>query len=694
MQTVDDARSPEPRAASRLGFRAFLVATTGLGFAVTVVSLRHVGWGDWTRLGLAGAVIVGLLLIGELRPLVTAGAVDPNGIPVSTAFVFALMLRWGVGPAIVAQATGYILADIVKRRQAWRTIFNIAQQSLSFGAAWLVLAACGVAAHLDAPVAMDQRVLLAVVAAAPAYFLVNEVLVVRAVTLHDGSSLRAMLRAEGPYDALVTGSLLGLAPLVVIAAERGAAFVPLLLLPLGAVYRTASLSVQKEQQSQHDALTGLPNRKLLQARTVEALAEAARDGTSVALCLLDLDRFKEINDTLGHPAGDRLLAHVAQRLQSRLRDGDTVARLGGDEFVVLLTAVSGAAEAAEAAARVAAALDQPFTLDGVRVDVATSMGIALYPEHAGDHETLLQRADVAMYVAKQRHSGTHLYDAASDVSSVARLGLLGELRHALAGDELLLHYQPKVALPSGVVVGVEALVRWQHPTRGLLAPDEFLHLAEQSGLDRLLTSRVLALALAQTRAWYAEGLVLPVSVNISAADVLDPGFVDALCARLGEHGVAPAALVLEITERGVLDDAPVAAENLARLDALGVGLSLDDFGTGYSSWAHLVRVPVSEVKVDRSFVARLGNDALATTVVRSVVDLGHALGVRVVAEGVETAETWDALSAMGCDEAQGWVISRALPAPEATAWLRRHLSVGRGFTVRPVPAAVPLHAVG
>lgn len=248
--------------------------------------------------------------------------------------------------------------------------------------------------------------------------------------------------------------------------------------------------------------------------------------------------------------------------------------------------------------------------------------------------------------------------------------MVGELRRALVTEELLLHYQPKVALPGGEVVGVEALVRWQHPTRGLVPPDDFLPLAEASGLERLVTTRVLALALAQARAWHDLGLHVPVSVNVTAADLLDPDFLPALRAGLAEHGVAPAGLVLEITERGVLDDAPVAAATLAGLARLGVGLSLDDFGTGYSSLAHLVRVPVTEVKIDRSFIANLGTDALATTVVRAVIDLGHGLCVQVVAEGVEDRETWETLTAMGCDQPQGWLVSRALPPVEATRWLR------------------------
>jgi diguanylate cyclase (GGDEF)-like protein len=652
-----------------LGFRLYLIACLLAGGVVIGRCLADAGVQGLAQLGPAGAVVVALLLLGELRPLVTAGA-DPNGIPISTAFVFALLLGWGLEPAVLAQAVSYLVADTLKRRPAWRTLFNIAQQTLSFGAAWCVLWLFGVGASGGAVVTMTPHVLLGVAAAVPAYFVVNELLVVRALSLHAGTPFRQQLREEMGYDALVTGSLLGLAPLIVIAAERGAVFVPLLLLPLGAVYRTASLSVQKERQAQHDALTGLPNRKLLQSRAEEALAGAARTGATVAFCLLDLDRFKEVNDSLGHPAGDQLLRHVANRLVSQVRPGDTVARFGGDEFGILLPHVADAAEASAIVRRVTAALETPLVVDGVRIDTQASAGIALHPAQAKDVATLVQRADVAMYVAKQRHSGVHLYDVAEDASSVARLGMVGELRRALVTEELLLHYQPKVALPGGEVVGVEALVRWQHPTRGLVAPDDFLPLAEASGLERLVTTRVLALALAQARVWHDLGLHLPVSVNVTAADLLDPDFLPELQAGLAEHGVAPAGLVLEITERGVLDDAPVAAATLAALARLGVGLSLDDFGTGYSSLAHLVRVPVTEVKIDRSFIANLGTDALATTVVRAVIDLGHGLCVQVVAEGVEDREAWETLTAMGCDQAQGWLVSRALPPAEATRWLR------------------------
>jgi diguanylate cyclase (GGDEF)-like protein/PAS domain S-box-containing protein len=423
-----------------------------------------------------------------------------------------------------------------------------------------------------------------------------------------------------------------------------------------------------KHQAAHDALTGLPNRPLLQDRLEQALRTAPRDNVSVALLLLDLDRFKEVNDSLGHPAGDEVLRQVAQRLQQLLRASDTVARLGGDEFALVLPGAT-ADDAAVVAAKAIRALQQPLTIEGQVIEIGGSIGMVVFPEHGRDVDTLVRRADVAMYAAKREAGGYAFYLADQDEDFSARLTLAAELRQALAHEAFELHYQPKISIGSGQVTSVEALVRWRHPTRGLLPPSAFVAVAEQTGLVRPLFELVLRQAIQQGQAWRAAGIALTVAVNLSMRNLQD----DALPARverlLAELGGAPDWLSFEITECMLMTNPDHTIPLLRQLDALGIRLSIDDFGTGYSSLAHLARLPVSEIKIDRSFVADMETNATNMLVVRSIVDLAHNLGLRVVAEGVERPETLDYLARLGCDEAQGYLIARPLPPPALAAWL-------------------------
>jgi diguanylate cyclase (GGDEF)-like protein len=514
-----------------------------------------------------------------------------------------------------------------------------------------------------------------VAVAAMAYFAVNNMLVSGAVALHERVTLIKASRLDFGYQVLVHLALLGLSPLMVVAMARSAAFIPLIILPFIAVYLNASGSVRREHQALHDALTGLPNRKLLIMRTEEALALAGGSQSSVervGLFLLDLDRFKEVNDTLGHPTGDRLLQIVAHRLTHSVRPGDLVVRLGGDEFAVLLPTVRDAQAAREVAARLRAALSEPVRLDGLSFDLEASVGIALHPDHAPDFELLLQRADVAMYVAKEGRRGVEIYSPTRDRNSPARLGMLGDLRRAIDRGELELHYQPKIGLDDERVAGMEALVRWRHPGRGLICPEEFLPIAEQTYLMRAITQYVVGAALGQVAQWWRDGLKVQVAVNASGRDLLDTGLADTIAAGLAEHGLPIEAIQLEITERILMNEPAYAGDTLAELARLGIPLSLDDFGTGYSSLVRLKRLPVEEIKIDSSFVQRLtdpaGDDLV---IVRSIIDLARTLGLRSVAEGVEDAETAQLLREMGCDAAQGWYLGRPMDSAKATAWLHR-----------------------
>jgi diguanylate cyclase (GGDEF)-like protein len=428
-----------------------------------------------------------------------------------------------------------------------------------------------------------------------------------------------------------------------------------------ALYRiVAGASRRLRHQALHDALTGLPNRTLLHRRAERDL----RGDDPAAMLLIDLDRFKEVNDTLGHDYGDALLVEVAERLSAALRRGDTLARFGGDEFAVLVAGAPDRAAVIELAGRLQEALRRPFALRGVAVELEASIGVALYPEHGTTAGRLLQRADVAMYEAKRGGHGIVTYTAERDPYSEDRLGLLAELRRAIERDELVLHYQPKVSLRTGELTGVEALVRWQHPIRGLLGPDEFVPLAERTGAAADLTRWVVDHALAQCAAWREDGIDLPVAVNLAAANIVDITLPDAIGALLERYGVSAERLECEISEHTVMADPVRATAVLGGLRELGVGLSLDDFGTGHSSLSYLKRLPLDEVKIDRSFVAGMADDDNDAVIVRSTIDLARNLGLRVVAEGVETAEVMDALRELRCDVAQGYHISRPLPAGE------------------------------
>ena len=423
-------------------------------------------------------------------------------------------------------------------------------------------------------------------------------------------------------------------------------------------------------QALHDPLTGLPNRELFADRVGQAIRTADRELRPAALLLLDLDRFKDVNDTLGHHHGDQLLIEVGQRLCDLLREADTVARLGGDEFAVLLPGAT--AEGASAVAdKLRTVLQQPLTIDGVALDLDASIGIAVYPEHRTDAAELLQHADVAMYMAKQAHVGFLVYDPTVDQHSPKRLALLGGLRRALERDELVLHYQPKADLGSGAVHSVEALVRWQHPDHGLLGPGEFIPLAERTGLIHPLTHWVLNAALDQAARWQRGGLRLSVAVNVSTRCLLDPAFPDQVAGQLATWQVPADLLVLEITESAVMADPARALDVLRGLHTLGVGLAVDDFGTGYSSMAYLKELPVDELKIDRSFVIQMAVSASDAVIVRSTIDLGHNLGLRVVAEGVETQHAWQQLSELGCDIAQGYYLGRPMPAADLEQQLRQ-----------------------
>jgi diguanylate cyclase (GGDEF)-like protein len=474
-------------------------------------------------------------------------------------------------------------------------------------------------------------------------------------TIGEDTAVAAM--KAGAHDYIMKGSLKRLVP----AVDRE--------------LREAEVRLERRQADEmirylayHDGLTNLPNRTLLLDRLQQAILAGQREKKSVAFLLMDLDRFKEINDTLGHHRGDLLLQQVGKRIRDMLRESDTIARLGGDEFAMLFpgTSMKGALLAAQ---KILESLESPFVIEGITINMEASIGAATFPEHGANADTLMQRADVAMYMAKQTGSGYAVYDPRFDLHSPRRLALMGELRSAIQDGQLFLYYQPKIDLRTRRMMGVEALVRWQHPEHGFIPPDQFIAPAERTGLIKPLTFFVLNAALQQWKNWHQAGWEIPIAVNLSARNLQDPQLQDQITEMLETYDVVSGFLGLEITESVIMADPTHAMETLKYFSQLGISRSIDDFGTGYSSLGYLKKLPVDEIKIDRSFVMDMAVDEDDAVIVRSTIDLAHNLGLSVVAEGVENQETWDRLAALGCDAAQGYHISRPMPSEELTRWL-------------------------
>ncbi|GGX81347.1 putative bifunctional diguanylate cyclase/phosphodiesterase [Streptomyces hiroshimensis] len=633
----------------------------------------------WSLAVLTGLIVAHLVALGRDRWWGGTGS--------GAALTLAVLLLYGWLPAVLI-SIAVVLLVATARRHRWRqALLHGAVDILGIGAAGLALAVCGVVSTVERPWLPDEWPLTAIPKVALAAFMY--LAVTRALlwySMAPRAGLSTIARTALVRQALVGGALLGIAPLIAVVADHAPLLLPLFAVPLIALDSTLWIARARAEEQLRDPLTGLPNRQWLLERTWSALDEAERAGTRSALVLIDLDRFRSVNDTLGHLAGDRLLLQIAERLRLALPRDAEAARLGGDEFAVLLPTADSLTSAQRVARSLVAALGSPLDLDGLTLVLEASAGVAVYPDHALDAEGLLRRADVAMYQAKRDRSGVEVYEARRDGNTPDRLGLLGDLRRALDAGDVELHYQPKVGF-DGHVEGLEALVRWVHPERGRVSPDEFIAIAESSGLMPRLTEYVLETALGQVAKWRAMGLEVPVAVNVSPRDVHTPGFAGSVAARLARHGVPAGALQLEITEHVLLEDPQRAADTLAGLTGHGVKMSLDDFGTGYSSLVHLRRLPVSELKIDRSFVARLAIDNEDAEIVRCTLDLAHSLGLLVVAEGVEDDETWERLRDLGCDAVQGWLVAAAMPPDETTAWLRLRNESGWHREVDRVAAA-------
>ncbi len=614
--------------------------------------------------------LAALVLVGEAYPIVISrGEDDVDEVTISATFILGLAMVgpvWLLLPAPILAAT---VDDVRRRKEMRKLVFNCAQLVLTAVATRAAFCLLSGRDYLADPAPTTLRDVFAALGAGAVFFIVNNGLTGTVVAIAMDQPILPHLREDARLQLSTSGVLLSFAPVIVVASDFSLLLMPLMLLPIFAVHRSAGLAAERERQALHDGLTGLPNRVFLHERTTRLLGEAERTGGVTGILLIDLDHFKEINDTLGHYVGDQLIREVGERLRSVLREGDTVARLGGDEFAVLTTRLSGPDDAIQVATRLLEALAEPMTIDGARLDVQASIGIAISPDHGSDAQTLLQRADVALYAAKEERGRASLYEPEGDLHSPEKLALLGELREGIPSGQLRVHYQPKCDAKTGVLVGLEALVRWEHPVRGLVPPDEFIPVAENTGLIGALTLEVLEQALRQARLLRDAGHALGVAVNLSVRVLTDLDLPRQVAGLLGRFGVPADALTLEVTESTIMVDPVRTMQVLGLLRDIGVVLSIDDFGTGYSSLAYLKRLQAHELKIDKSFVTGMATNSNDAVIVRSTIELGHNLGLRLVAEGVEDPGTWTMLKALGCDVVQGYYLSRPMPASALLDWL-------------------------
>ena len=657
----------EPASAPAL--RPFLGVVLGLGVAVVVLSLLdpvRPGGAPWATYAFLAVAVV----IGELRPIVVPRGDTTDSITVSTTLALVLALLGPLWLAIAAQTVGVVLDDLRSRKDAVKVGFNVAQYAVTLAVARGVFCVITGEPFLGSSAVELPEQLVAALLAGGAYFLVNNSLIGTVVALAARLPVLRVLREDIRFQLATAGVLLTFAPVVLAVLQTSLWLLPLTLLPLQAIYLSAHLAAQREHEALHDGLTGLGNRELLRLRMRTAMAH--EPGGHVLL-LVDLDHFKEINDTLGHPVGDDLLREVAGRLRGALREGDTVCRLGGDEFAVFVPR-DGSVDGMDRAARVLEGLEVSFLVDGARLDVDASIGVALHPEHGEDVDVLLQRADIALYAAKAERSTARLYDPETDVHTRERLALATQLRDALTAGDLFCVYQPQVRADTGETVGMEALVRWQVTPDRVLMPDAFLAVAENTGLVRPLTLAVLHTALADAATWRAAGHDLTLAVNLSARHLTDLDLPGQVADLLAHSATQASSLVLEVTETAIMSDPARALAVIDALRALGVRIAVDDFGTGYSSLSYLHRMAVDELKIDKSFVTGLGLGEGNASIVRSTIELGHSLGLKLVAEGVEHEQSYDLVRDWGCDQVQGYLVSRPLPAAAVLPWLRARVS--------------------
>ncbi|GAB3597698.1 hypothetical protein GCM10027446_26220 [Angustibacter peucedani] len=691
---------------SRLG--VYVAAVTVLGTVLAALALR---FSDLPGLLSSTPKPVWLLavglLLGELTPIpVARGDDETSDVTMSTTFAVAMVATGPFALLLLVHTLAVAVDDLRTRRSPVKVAFNFGQYAISLVAARAAF--CAVAGHDLLGGFTDFRAtdLIASLVAGFTFVMINNGLVAVVVALASDQPVLEMLRDDLAFKLETSSVLLGLAPAAAVLAQTSGWMLPLLALPVLAVRRSAALAVARQTQAMRDALTGLGNRERFFGRTERLLGAAARTGDPLAVLMIDLDHFKDINDTLGHQVGDRVIQAVGRRIQHAGGDGGCVARLGGDEFAVALPGV-GADDAGAAAEGLLADIVRPLQVGGTRLVIQASVGIAM-AEPGLDVTTLMQRADIALYEAKRDRARWCLYDVDAAPTTPERLSLLADLRDAIDHGQISVHFQPQVALVGGRVSGAEALARWEHPTRGAIAPEEFIALAEHAGLIDQVTDLVLEETLAALASWSSIGLACRVSVNLSARQLADLSLPERLRHALRRHGVGAGQLTVEVTESSIMGDPRRAGQILHELRQEGIRIAVDDFGTGYSSLAYLQRLDVDELKIDRSFVQSMGVIARDDVLVRSIIELAHNLGLSVVAEGVESQAHVERLRELDCDAVQGYHLGRPMDRDLMTAWLRRDLllesetaqphGVAPALTAvpssGPIPAVVPNHPAG
>jgi diguanylate cyclase (GGDEF)-like protein len=660
-----------------------LMLATGVLISVPAIMIEipQVPWLSWDTS--ACYMLAVLLFAGELRSLTL---IRPRGEPaevtISTTFAVALAVIGPVSLALLAQTVAVVFDDIGRRSVSpLKVLFNIGQYLVTILATRAVFVFASQHDFLGPRTELTARDVLPVLLAAATYFTVNELAVAEVLALHAGRNLSAVLVEELRVQGAASAILLGLSALAAIAANFSPFVLPLLIIPFLGVEHNAWIAARRQHEAMHDGLTGLPNRQTVHDRVKELARRSPPH--RFAVMLLDLDHFKEVNDTLGHHAGDVLLREVADRFRHAVPEGVTVARLGGDEFAVLVPDPPDAGAVQALAETIHGYLQEPVVAEGVRIGVQASIGIALFPEHASSADMVLRRADVALYTAKENRGETQVYRPEIDQHSVLQLSLSGDVHGAIDRGEFETHFQPQMDVRTGEVVAIEALLRWYHPTHGLIPPDVFIPLAENNGSISELSKLAVCSALEAFSMLRTHGHDLGVAVNIPARMLSSPELPTWINQVLIATNVPTSRLTIEVTESAIMGDSKRAMRVLCDLRDIGVRISVDDFGTGYSSLSHLRAIRPDEVKVDRTFVQQMLHDEANGVIVRSTLELAHALGLSVVAEGVEDEETYQALRDEGCDVVQGFFLARPM---SASALLAALAEIARRPECRPYPA--------
>jgi len=648
------------------------VVWVALAGSIIVAALERQLWERPTNWP-AVAVFSGLLIVGELQSIAWLRLKDAGEVTPGWAFGFALLLLGSPTLAMAAMAVASALPDLLHRKGLRRTAFNAAQTILSVVGGALVLTISGFGAPLSVHSSFTPGLLAAIFLAAIVIYLTNGLLTCVAIAFNLGVSVGSVIRQATQLAVSADAALLVVAPLFVIAADFSLVTVPLIALIAFLVYNSSREALERDHRAGHDHLTSLLNAPAFHEH-VNGYIAASNDGSSMGcVLLLDIDGFKSLNDRLGHHIGDDVLRRVGALLDFHHSHGAVAARLGGDEFAAFFPDVADAAQAVSCARDLGLRLSAPLNVKGFPISISASIGAAVLDRAIGSSEDVLRHADMAMYRAKRNRTGVELYTAQpkGEVSG-GRISLLADLVHAFDRNELWLAYQPQVNARTGRVEAFEALLRWDHPTLGVVHPDEFVALSEQTDLIDDITERVLRLACTDSVQLMAASRDLRIAINVSTRNLRHRHFPSLVERILTEHGVSPSTLEIEVTESAFAYQQEVAADVIAALRQLGVGLAMDDFGAGYSSFSRLLHTPVDSLKIDQSLIQNMTNDDRNFLVTRTIIDLSSALGLRSIAEGAENVETVNQLRALGCDLIQGFVIARPMRVADAARWLSEH----------------------